>query len=139
MKALCLYAQAGNSSTRTERSEVGGRKDSICPRQEKLIPQEERRANGCFLPPAPELRGQLFEGQFSSSLAQDLTPDLMLGGCSAVAVDQQAMSSVGWAMGAPRWKGGKALSAVGGGGTLGEAHFMPSEGQSQEFITEGSE
>ena len=26
-----------------------------------------------------------------------------------------------------------------GGGMLGEAHFMPSEGQSQEFITEGSE
>ena len=30
-------------------------------------------------------------------LAQDLTPDLMLGGCSAVALDQQAMPSVGWA------------------------------------------
>ena len=32
-----------------------------------------------------------------------------------MAVDQQAMSSVGWAMGAPRGKGGKALSAVGWG------------------------
>ena len=87
----------------------------MCPRREELTPQEERRANGCFLPSAPDLRGQLFEGPFSSSLAQDLTPDLTLGGCSAVAIDQQAMFSVGWAIGAPRWKGGKALSAVGWG------------------------
>ena len=98
------HAQAGNGSTRTEWSAGGGRKDSICPREEELVPQEERGANGCFLLPAAELQGQLFERPFSSSLAQDLTPDLMLGGCSAVAIDQQAMFSVGWAMGPPRCK-----------------------------------